>query len=86
MIKIPREAILKYAKEAAEKSYWVSPAYSKTHSKPIDSGQKILTKKRKKKKRKPAEKWKKYRILKIVIIVPTVKIENIYFILDCFNH
>ena len=25
----PREAILKYAKEAAEDPYWISPAYSK---------------------------------------------------------
>nr|CAG4638327.1 EOG090X0364 [Cyclestheria hislopi] len=31
----PREAILKYAKEAAENPYWVSPAYSKTQPKPI---------------------------------------------------
>lgn len=26
----PREAILKYAKEAAENPYWITPAYAKT--------------------------------------------------------
>lgn len=26
----PREAILKYAKDAAENPYWISPAYAKT--------------------------------------------------------
>lgn len=26
----PREAILKYAKEAAENPYWIAPAYAKT--------------------------------------------------------
>ena len=31
----PREAILKYAKEAAENPYWVSPAYAKTQPKVI---------------------------------------------------
>ncbi|XP_054719692.1 WD repeat-containing protein 70-like [Uloborus diversus] len=31
----PREAILKYAKEAAENPYWVTPAYSKTQPTPI---------------------------------------------------
>ncbi|XP_055598514.1 gastrulation defective protein 1 homolog [Uranotaenia lowii] len=31
----PREAILKYAKEAAENPYWISPAYTKTQPKPI---------------------------------------------------
>nr|XP_018896430.1 PREDICTED: gastrulation defective protein 1 homolog [Bemisia tabaci] len=31
----PREAILKYAKEAAENPYWVAPAYSQTQPKPI---------------------------------------------------
>uniref|UniRef100_A0A2M4BH90 Uncharacterized protein n=1 Tax=Anopheles marajoara TaxID=58244 RepID=A0A2M4BH90_9DIPT len=31
----PREAILKYAKEAAENPYWIAPAYSKTQPKPI---------------------------------------------------
>ncbi|XP_046992988.1 gastrulation defective protein 1 homolog [Schistocerca americana] len=31
----PREAILRFAKEAAENPYWVSPAYSKTQPKPI---------------------------------------------------
>ncbi|XP_035227967.1 WD repeat-containing protein 70-like [Stegodyphus dumicola] len=31
----PREAILKYAKEAEENPYWVTPAYSKTQPKPI---------------------------------------------------
>lgn len=31
----PREAILKYAKSAAEDPYWVAPAYSKTQPKPI---------------------------------------------------
>lgn len=31
----PREAILRYAKEAAENPYWVSPAYTKTQPKPI---------------------------------------------------
>lgn len=33
----PREAILKYAKEAAENPYWVAPAYNKTQPKPIFS-------------------------------------------------
>lgn len=31
----PREAILRYAKEAEENPYWVSPAYSKTQPAPI---------------------------------------------------
>jgi WD40 repeat protein len=31
----PRQAILKYAKEAAENPYWVSPAYAKTQPKAI---------------------------------------------------
>lgn len=31
----PREAILKYAKDAEENPYWVTPAYSKTQPKPI---------------------------------------------------
>lgn len=31
----PREAILKYAKEAAENPIWVAPAYAKTQPKPI---------------------------------------------------
>ena len=33
--KDPREAILKYASEAAANPYWISPAYSKTQPKPI---------------------------------------------------
>ncbi len=33
----PREAILKYAKEAAENPYWISPAYAKTQPKTIFS-------------------------------------------------
>lgn len=31
----PREAILKYAKEAEEDPYWIAPAYSKTQPKAI---------------------------------------------------
>ncbi|KAK8770558.1 hypothetical protein V5799_012979 [Amblyomma americanum] len=31
----PREAILKYAKEAAENPYWVTPAYASTQPKPV---------------------------------------------------
>ncbi|XP_055704986.1 gastrulation defective protein 1 homolog [Phlebotomus papatasi] len=31
----PREAILKYAKEAAENPYWIAPAYARTQPKPI---------------------------------------------------
>lgn len=31
----PREAILKYAKDAAENPFWISPAYAKTQPKPI---------------------------------------------------
>lgn len=31
----PREAILKYAKEAEENPYWIAPAYAKTQPKPI---------------------------------------------------
>ncbi|KAF5307844.1 hypothetical protein FQR65_LT18316 [Abscondita terminalis] len=31
----PREAILKYAKEAAENPYWIAPAYAKTQPKTI---------------------------------------------------
>ncbi|XP_031621375.1 gastrulation defective protein 1 homolog [Contarinia nasturtii] len=31
----PREAILKYAKEAEEDPYWIAPAYKKTQPKPI---------------------------------------------------
>lgn len=34
----PREAILKYAKEAAENPYWISPAYAKTQPKVILEG------------------------------------------------
>nr|CAG4640718.1 EOG090X0364 [Eulimnadia texana] len=34
-VKDPREAILKYAKEAAENPYWISPAYAKTQPKTI---------------------------------------------------
>lgn len=33
----PREAILKYAKEAEEDPYWIAPAYSKTQPKAIYS-------------------------------------------------
>lgn len=36
----PREAILKYAKEAEENPYWIAPAYSKTQPKPIFSSDK----------------------------------------------
>lgn len=31
----PREAILKYAKDAAENPYWIAPAYTKTQPQPI---------------------------------------------------
>lgn len=31
----PREAILKYAKDAEENPYWIAPAYSKTQPKAI---------------------------------------------------
>ncbi|GFT05712.1 WD repeat-containing protein 70 [Nephila pilipes] len=31
----PRDAILKYAKEAAENPYWVTPAYSQTQPEPV---------------------------------------------------
>lgn len=31
----PREAILKYAKEAAENPYWITPAYAKTQPVPV---------------------------------------------------
>lgn len=31
----PREAILKFAKDAAENPYWIAPAYAKTQPKPI---------------------------------------------------
>lgn len=31
----PREAILKYAKEAEENPYWIAPAYKKTQPTPI---------------------------------------------------
>ncbi|KAF5296153.1 hypothetical protein FQA39_LY12607 [Lamprigera yunnana] len=34
----PREAILKYAKEAAENPYWIAPAYAKTQPKTILEG------------------------------------------------
>ncbi|XP_055383353.1 gastrulation defective protein 1 homolog [Condylostylus longicornis] len=34
----PREAILKYAKEAEENPYWITPAYKKTQPKPIFTG------------------------------------------------
>lgn len=34
----PREAILKYAKEAEENPYWIAPAYQKTQPKPIFDG------------------------------------------------
>lgn len=33
----PREAILKYAKDAAENPYWIAPAYAKTQPKTIYS-------------------------------------------------
>ncbi|KAH8280553.1 hypothetical protein KR018_009800 [Drosophila ironensis] len=33
----PREAILKYAKDAAENPYWIAPAYKQTQPKPIFS-------------------------------------------------
>uniref|UniRef100_A0A1B0G7Q0 Uncharacterized protein n=1 Tax=Glossina morsitans morsitans TaxID=37546 RepID=A0A1B0G7Q0_GLOMM len=33
----PREAILKYAKEAEENPYWIAPAYKKTQPKPVFS-------------------------------------------------
>lgn len=33
----PREAILKYAKEAEEDPYWIAPAYKKTQPKAIYS-------------------------------------------------
>lgn len=33
----PREAILKYAKDAEENPYWIAPAYSKTQPKAIYS-------------------------------------------------
>lgn len=35
----PREAILKYAKEAEEDPYWIAPAYSKTQPKAIYSSE-----------------------------------------------
>ncbi|KAF4527001.1 hypothetical protein B566_EDAN001548 [Ephemera danica] len=35
----PREAILRFAKEAAENPYWISPAYNKTQPKPIFQSQ-----------------------------------------------
>lgn len=35
----PREAILKYAKDAAENPYWIAPAYAKTQPKPIFDGE-----------------------------------------------
>lgn len=31
----PREAILKFAKDAAENPYWIAPAYNKTQPKPV---------------------------------------------------
>ena len=31
----PREALLKYAKDASENPYWVTPAYAATQPKPI---------------------------------------------------
>lgn len=34
----PREAILKYAKEAAENPYWITPAYTKTQPKALLDG------------------------------------------------
>lgn len=34
----PREAILKFAKEAEENPYWIAPAYQKTQPKPIFRG------------------------------------------------
>lgn len=44
----PREAILKYAKDAAENPYWIAPAYSKTQPKPIfNSGDEPEAKKQK---------------------------------------
>lgn len=33
----PREAILKYAKDAAENPYWIAPAYAKTQPNTIYS-------------------------------------------------
>lgn len=33
----PREAILKYAKDAAENPYWIAPAYKQTQPKPVFS-------------------------------------------------
>lgn len=33
----PREAILKFAKDAAENPYWIAPAYAKTQPKAIYS-------------------------------------------------
>lgn len=35
----PREAILKYAKEAEENPYWITPAYKNTQPKQVMSGQ-----------------------------------------------
>lgn len=39
--KNPREAILKYAKEAEENPYWIAPAYQKTQPKPIFNTEEI---------------------------------------------
>lgn len=44
----PREAILKYAKEAEENPYWIAPAYNKTQPKAIFSSDEPDTKKVKK--------------------------------------
>lgn len=44
----PREAILKYAKEAEENPYWIAPAYAKTQPKAIFDGEEPDAKKSKK--------------------------------------
>ncbi|KAJ1904970.1 hypothetical protein IWQ60_012364, partial [Tieghemiomyces parasiticus] len=33
----PREALLKYAKEAEENPYWIAPAYQQNQPKPVFS-------------------------------------------------
>lgn len=38
----PREAILKYAKDAAENPYWITPAYAKTQPDVVDTGKSAL--------------------------------------------
>ncbi|KAL7022072.1 hypothetical protein ACKWTF_012123 [Chironomus riparius] len=40
--KNPREAILKYAKEAEENPYWIAPAYQKTQPKPIFNTEELI--------------------------------------------